>query len=648
MTTPTKTPESPPKATPEGIDASVRPVGPPASAPAAQVAPEPEEFEASGSGWIRRGPRESTADYDARWLREVYAGDVRQFTWRSTLIGCVLGGVFSVTNLYVGLKAGWSMPMTITGIVLVGALMNGLERLGAARRPMGLLEQNCTQTTASAANVSSAIFVTAVPAYMLATGVTLQTYWLALWAFFVTMLGMAMVVFFERRFVRHERLAWPSSVAAAQTLLAFHQKGRAAAQQARWLLSGAAVAGMVRWSVSNGFAWWKLPTWPETVLFPGRLGNLGFGFDASLLYVAIGGLIGPAVSAWMVIGATAVWGVFAPWLMQSGRIDDPGWSAVMLAGALWAGAGTMIGSGLTVLAMDLPVLWRGLRGSWTHRPGADSLQDVELPRSWGVVGFALASIGILAIGHGVLGVPWWASLLGIVLSCFLTSVILRAVGETDINPVGSLGKFVQLGFGASAPHALATNLFGTTVTVASGATAGEAAGALRCGHLLGAAPRQQFLAMASGILVAIGAAALAFGVLVPEVSAIGTAELPAPAAQAWRAVAELMAGGFGVLDGVARTALLGGLALGVILALGDLLGPRRPAWWPSAFGLGIGMVVGVPMTVSFLAGSLLARWMDRRGDAEGRTVALASGAIAGDSLMGVLLAALIAFGWMAA
>lgn len=623
----------------------------PTPAPEASTTPQAAPT-ADGPSWIRRGPHESTADYDARWLRDVHAGDVPQFTPRAAVTGILLGAFLSVSNLYVGLKAGWWLSVSITALVLSTAFWRSLVRIGISRRGMSILEQNCVQSTAATASVaSSSVLVTAVPAYMMATGVALQPVWLVAWSFFVSMLGVALVIPFDGRLVRHERLAWPSSLAAAQTLRAMHDRGRAAAAQARWLFASASVGAAIRWAIGNTFAWWKLPAWPETVLGPGRMATYGIGFDASALYLAAGAMIGPRVASWMLVGSSAVWLVFAPWLVGSGRIDAPGWSDVMLSGALWCGAGIMIAAGMTSLVIDARVLLRGLSGLRVRRPVTDVLDGISLPASWAWTGVLFSSVGIVWIGAQVLGIPWWASTAGIAVSAVLASVSIRAMGETDVAPAGALGKVMQLGYGIAVPHGLATNLFGTTIVTSSAAIASEAAVNLRCGHLLGASPRRQWLALATGVLAGVVVSVFAFDVLVPNVDAVGTASMPAPAAQAWRAVASLMSAGLGAIDGVARLALGVGVVLGVLVAWGDRLGDRRPGWWPSAFGLGIGMLVGFPVTLSFFAGSIVAhvvgrRWARREGS-DDRMVALASGAIAGDSLMGVLLALLIAFGWMA-
>jgi len=125
---------------------------------------------------IREGERPE--DYDRRWRDEVFRGRVPQLTTRAVLTGLALGSILAISNLYVGLKAGWTLGVAITACVASSALWRGLHRAGLSRTPMGILEQNCMQSTASAAGFTTAsLLVTAVPAYMLMTGTRIGPGW---------------------------------------------------------------------------------------------------------------------------------------------------------------------------------------------------------------------------------------------------------------------------------------------------------------------------------------------------------------------------------------------------------------------------------------------------------------------------------------
>jgi OPT oligopeptide transporter protein len=97
-------------------------------------------------------------EIERQWYEEVYHGrgdSMAQLTWRAVLIGSCLGGVLSLTNLYIGLKAGWGFGVAITASILSYAIWTSLLKLGLARTPMTILENNCMQSTASSAGYST-------------------------------------------------------------------------------------------------------------------------------------------------------------------------------------------------------------------------------------------------------------------------------------------------------------------------------------------------------------------------------------------------------------------------------------------------------------------------------------------------------------
>jgi uncharacterized oligopeptide transporter (OPT) family protein len=621
------------------------------------AAPGPEP-ESEAPRWFRRLDGESPREVDLRWRREVCRENEAQLTPRAVLTGIGLGAVLAISNLYVGLKAGWALGVAITACMMSAAIWRGLSRAGLARSPISILEQNCMQSTASAAGyTTSAALVTAVPAYMLITGSRISAIWLVLWTVFTSLLGLSLFVGVKRQLLHYERLAWPSSVAAAQTLRSLHERGREAVSQAQWLFGAATIGGLVRFSISNTFSWWKLPAWPESVLLPGSwfgtpLRSLGAGFDASALYLAAGAILGPRVSSWMFAGSALVWLVVTPVLLARGVLEDAGYGSVMMGFAVWTGASLMVAAGVTGLVLELGVLGRGFRSlmrSGGRPSGPDPLDGVEIPATGAWLVGSISVAGILVTGEFALGIAWYFSLFGVLAAVAVCGVAIRAAGETDIIPAGSLGKLVQLGYGIGSPRGVAANLLGTSIVTTSAATAADAAVNLKCGHLLGASPRSQFLAQAIGILAGTAVVVPAFELLVPTVDVLGSAGLPVPAAQAWRFVAEVVSGGLGALGGVARTGIVVGTALGIGLAYGEWRGWDR-RWWPSPLGLGIGMVLGLTESASFFLGALVAYgWQRGRGEAgEDRVVAVSAGGIAGDSLMGVFLAILVALGWMAA
>ena len=108
------------------------------------------------------------------WFETVYKGrgdSMPQLTWRAVLMGSVLGGVLSLTNLYIGLKSGWGFGVAITAAILSYSIWTTFHKLGWVRTPMTILENNCMQSTASAAGYSTGTtLVSAFSAFILING----------------------------------------------------------------------------------------------------------------------------------------------------------------------------------------------------------------------------------------------------------------------------------------------------------------------------------------------------------------------------------------------------------------------------------------------------------------------------------------------
>ncbi len=600
----------------------------------------------------RRDPRAQ----DLHWLEKVYAGDsVPQLTVRAVLTGSVLGALLAVSNLYAGLKTGWAFSVGITAIILSFSFW----RLVSGTRRPGILEDNCMQATASAAGFAIvSIMVTAVPAYMLVTGVQISPVWMVLWVFFAAVLGLMLFIPFKRQMINDEQLVFPTAVATAETLRGLHAQDQEAEHQARGLYLGMGLGALGIWlSSANTFGWWKLPRIPETFIPPGGLAGLGFGrltvgVDLSGVALAGGALIGLRVSLWMLTGSAATYLLLAPWLVTGNHLlGEIHYRVIQIGFALWLGSGLMVGASFTDLFFQRKTVGRALRRLLpaVRRRGSreeeDPLAEIEIPATWFLCGSLLSALGLLITGMLAFAIGFKALLVTLVLSLIFVVVAARAYGETDIMPVGQLGKLGQLVFGAVAPGRLSVNLMSTGATTTAAACGADLAANLRCGYLLGANPRRVFLAQFLGTVVGALVVVPAYFVLVPDPSVLGTTSLPAPAAAAWRAIAELLSDGIGALEPAARVGLSVGLILGILLSvLGEWKPDRR--WTPSAFGLGLGIVIPFSQSAAFVLGALLAL-LARRLDAkkaENYTVPVASGIIAGESLLGVLFGTLGALG----
>ncbi|MHB0996198.1 MAG: OPT family oligopeptide transporter [Elusimicrobiales bacterium] len=589
-------------------------------------------------------------DVELKWYKEVYQGDdMKQLTLRAVVMGGFLGGFMSLSNLYIGLKTGWGLGVAITSCILSYAIWKFL-RLAMPflfKEDMTILENNCMQSTASSAGYSTGgTMVSAISAYLIITGAHMSWQILTAWTVALAALGVFIAIPMKRQMINIEQLKFPSGIAAAETLRSLHAKGGEAADKARAMglagLFGAAVA-FFRDKGING-----VPLFPSALPFPGSikgqpLEKWTFSFDMSALMIAAGAIIGWKMAWSLLLGSVLNYGVLAPWVSGMGAIDMTrlGYRAIV-QWSTWGGAAIMVTSGLFMFALQWRTVLRafgGLTNIFHKRPetAADPLAHIEVPNSWFLTGTAVSALGCILVLHYAFQTSWWMGLVAVVLTFFLAIVAARATGESDITPIGAMGKITQLTFGILAPSNMTTNLMTASVTAgAAGATA-DLLVDLKSGYLLGANPRRQFIAQFLGIFAGTLVVVPAFYVLVPDASILGSDQWPAPAAQVWAAVAKLLSNGVHSLHPAARNGMLVGAAVGIIIPLLELAFPKHRKYIPSAMGLGLSMVIGFYNSFSMFIGGLIALILEKKAKAtaEKYIIPVSSGIIAGESLMGV-------------
>ena len=278
-----------------------------------------------------------------------------------------------------------------------------------------------------------------------------------------------------------------------------------------------------------------------------------------------------------------------------------------------------------------------------------SPSDVEVPLKWFVERDAARRHAASSSSRGgSFEIPLHLGLLAVAMTFVLALVACRATGESDITPGGPLGKIMQLTYGVLIPQSSTANLQTAAITASASLSSADLLNDLKCGYLLGANPRRQFVAQAAGILTGTIATTLCYFVLVPDASVLTGTDLkapafPAPGAQQWKAVAEVFKYGLGNLHPMSQVAIRYGPAhrRGARARRDPRAedrtrsgSPRRPASasaWCSRSSIRSrcsGRVFGEIATPSNKA------WAERY------IVAIAAGGIAGESIVGVLVQAL--------
>jgi len=552
----------------------------------------------------------------------------RELTLRALLTGLLLGALLAPSNVYSGLKIGWSFNMSIIALLIGFAFWQSIA-VAFGRPRWSLLESNINQTTASScASIISGGLVAPIPAYTLLTGQQLDSLPLMAWVFSVSFLGVWVAWYLRPSLIVESGLRFPEGMATLATLQQIYSHGAEAGRRL-WVLGGAAVLAAGSKLVDTFF--WTLPRWAPSA----QLERLTFSFEPSLLLLGFGGIIGLRVGLSLLLGAVLAWGLIAPWLLAEGLVRLPAAAqgpqfAALIEWLLWPGVSLMVCATLTSL---------GLRLLRSRSPTTRRRPVLRRPHGWPAAGFALSVGLVLALQVSLFGIDPWLAALSIPLALLLAMVAARVVGATGIPPIGAIGQLSQLSFGVFAPGQVPVNLMSANT---AGGAAGQCTDLLndfKVGHAIGAAPGRQALAQCFGILLGSVVGVLAYQLLIPDPqSMLITPEWPAPAVATWKAVAEALTGGLGALAADIRWAMLAGALCGVLLGtLEGLLPERRLRWLPSFAALGLAFIIPASISLMMTFGAVLAwafasRW---RSLGERFVIVAAAGLVAGESMAGV-------------
>jgi len=570
----------------------------------------------------------------------------RQLTVRAVLAGCLIGGAVSTMNIYFGLKTGWSIGGSLIAAILSFSLFYGLRVVFPRIHPFSPLETNIAQTSGSAAGsmTSAAGLLNAIPA-MGMLGYTLTYLELTIWAAAVATLGIFYAIPLRRQFVLVDKLRFPTGTATAETILAMFSSGADAVKKARYLLGFGAFAGLFTLG-THWFPWLSFPPLETSVFAALFAGPAAYGFKlyVSPLMAGAGILIGFRVGISLLIGAVLSWGFLAPMVEDLGWVTGPTMSYADGARGwiLWPGVAWMASDALTSLALS----WRSMVN--TFKGGGGEGVDVDntdtIPNTWWMGGLAGATVLTIVAVWWVFQIPPWMTVLAVALSSVLAAIAVRSTGETDINPIGGMGKVTQLVYGGLAPGQASTNLMTAAITSAGASQAGDMMQDLKTGHLLGASPRNQVVAQLFGVCVGVAVCVPVY-LLFDSVYTLGEGDVfPAPAAHAWKAMAEVLTHGVESLPHNAGWAAVYAAGFGTVIpVMRKLLGWD---WLPSGLAIGIAFIVPAFYSVAMFLGAYgLFVWKRSQPvEANALGFAVASGLIAGEGLMGVVNALLEFFG----
>ncbi|MBI4060104.1 MAG: OPT/YSL family transporter [Elusimicrobia bacterium] len=602
----------------------------------------------------------TAAEKDRWWLKNVYKGDMPQLNLRSAATGMLLGGVLCLTNLYVGIRTGWTLGVGITSVILSFAMFKVLSKLKLGAE-MTVLENNAMQSIATSAGYMTAPLISSMAAYMAVTGKMIPWQHTMIWLIVLGVMGVLFAFPLKKRFINDEQLPFPEGYAAGVVMDNLHGgEGEEGVFKAKLLGGGAAVSAAVETMCnekvmsSMRLGWLSLPAhwddfiykWFTPSLMGTPLKNLTIQFDTSIVMVGAGGLMGMKTAVSLMVGAVLNYVVLAPYMIKQGVIEGTGFKNITMW-ALWGGVAVMTTSSIYSFLSKPQVILQSFRGLFGKKKAGDEdvLKDIELPMWLFAAGIPVVGLLTVWAGHVFFGIHWWMGIIAIPLVFVFTLIAVNSTGLTSITPTGALGKLTQLSFSVLAPGNITTNIMTAGITGEVASSAANLLMDIKPGYMLGGKPRHQAVGHVLGIIAGALVSVPVFYLMIHgDLSLLMSDKLPMPAAQIWLAVAKVLTQGLSFLHPSARAAILIGAILGVVI---EFANQRTHGRFPiSGVGLGLAFVLKFSDSLSMALGAMLF-WLagrfftDRKSFGSRAFVdnqeTVCAGVIAGGSIIGLVL-----------
>ena len=260
----------------------------------------------------------------------------------------------------------------------------------------------------------------------------------------------------------------------------------------------------------------------------------------------------------------------------------------------------------------------------------------RVPLSWWGGGLALSIASSVLFISPMFDMPHASTLLATLMSCLIAVLAVRALGQTDLNPVSAVGKLSQIVFAFVAPGHVVANIVAGAIAEAGAMQAGELLQDLKAGHLLGASPRAQFFGQLAGATVSCFATVGAYN-LYDRSYGIPSAQFQAPSAHVWKDMAVLMQQGISALPPTALVYARWFGLLGAILPLIESSGSALAPYLPSGMAFGVGMYLTPDWTVPRVIGAVV-EWCWRRSSPDSHQkhmLMVASGFVLGEGVWSI-------------
>lgn len=573
-----------------------------------------------------------------------------EFTVTSILMGVILAVVFGAANAYLGLRVG----MTVSASIPAAVIAMGVIRV--IMRKNSILESNIVQTIGSAGESLAAGAIFTLPALFLWAAEGRMDKPSIIEITLIALLGGLLGVLFmvplrNALIVReHGVLPYPEGTACAEVLLAGEEGGA----NASTVFAGLGIAGVFKF-VIDGL---KLVPSEVSLKVKGFAGEIGTQIYPAVM--SVGYICGPRIASYMFAGGVVSWLVLIPAIVLFGEnlvlypgtvpigemFAEGGASAIWSSYIRYIGAGALAAGGIISLIKSLPLIIRtfrdAMKGMKGSMGGGKDRTSQDLNMKLILIGIAVLTVLIWLVP--TIPVTLLGAIIVVIFGFFFATVSSRMVGlvGSSNNPVSGMAiatlliaTIILKMTGDEGVHGMQGAIAIGSIICIVAAIAGDTSQDLKTGYLLGATPKKQQI----GELIGVTAAAFAIGgvlYLLDAAWGFGSEELGAPQAMLMKMIIE------GVMENSLPWALV---FIGVFLAIAvEIVGiPVLP--------FAIGVYLPVQLNACIMVGGLVRLAFDKMNREEKEKEAIisdgvlyCSGMIAGEGLVGILLALLAVFG----
>lgn len=562
---------------------------------------------------------------------------LREFTPLAVVLGVIIAIVFGAANAYLGLRVG----LTISASIPAAVISMGIVRKILKRD--SILENNLVQTIGSAGESLAAGAIFTLPAAFLWEAEWGDSHYISyLNILMLTLIGGVLGVIFmiplRRAIIVKEDgiLPYPEGRACAEVLKAGEEGG----QDSSVVFKGLGLASVYKF-LANG-----LKIFPEGVSYEistKSFGGTAIGFDALPALMGVGYIVGPKIDAIMLSGGILAWLVLMPLLHAFG----PAEIASLSPSDLWSnyiryiGAGAVATGGIISLIKSLPMIVKSFKDSIRDLKDRDSSQnkdrlDADISMKTSIILVIIAIVLMFMMPSSPLNL--FGALIIVVFGFFFATVSSRMVGiiGSSNNPVSGMSIATLLiatlllrltGF-VGHDGMIAAISIGTIICVIA-AIAGDCSQDLKTGYIVGASPRYQQIGEIIGVLASSLAIGGVLWILNSSIG-FGTKDLPAPQATLMKLIVE----------GVMNNDLPWNLVFvgSFIAIMVELLGV-------TVLPFAIGLYLPINTSLGIMFGGLVRIVVDKikaskeeKKDAETRGTLYSAGLIAGEGIMGIILA----------